>query len=188
MLTIDQSPVLPLLFAVYAATMATLWWRGRRYTLPQYAAMTAFVAYGLVVVGFVLLPIHVTLPVDANIAQYLSGARWRGGWNIVPFIHADARQFLMNVALFVPLGILLPLLLVRYESAVRVVRAGFMLSVAIEVAQYVIYVAFASGRSTDIDDVIANTLGAVVGYLVFRLLMRLGPIRRLIYQMRLPSG
>ena len=76
-----------------------------------------------------------------------------------------------NVVAFVPLGVLLPMATRRW-SALFVIGAGLALSVAIEVGQYAIssYIGYAY-RQADIDDVIANVLGAAIGYLLFVALM-----------------
>lgn len=70
-------------------------------------------------------------------------------------------QYVLNVILFVPFGFFLPLLWKRFRFFPYIVILGFLFSVAIETAQLFNY------RTTDVDDVIMNTLGAVVGYLVF---------------------
>lgn len=79
-------------------------------------------------------------------------------------------QFLVligNLLAFVPLGLLLPVVLNR-RSLLLVVLAGLGLSVAIEAGQLAIsmYLGFAF-RTADIDDVIVNVAGAVLGYALF---------------------
>lgn len=76
-------------------------------------------------------------------------------------------QLMLNVLMFVPLGLLLPLAGQRLRR-LRV-TAGFVLAttVSIEVVQYFI------GRSADIDDVIMNFLGGMVGFGIFVLLDKL---------------
>ena len=68
-----------------------------------------------------------------------------------------------NVALFVPLGFLLPLIWDRYRRAGRTAAAGLLLSTAIELSQLF------NRRFTDVDDLIMNTLGAVLGWALWRL-------------------
>lgn len=70
------------------------------------------------------------------------------------------RSMLMNIVLFVPLGIALPFVF-SGKSARRVFLAvllGFVLSAMVEFSQYM----FALGLA-ETDDVICNTLGTVVG-------------------------
>jgi glycopeptide antibiotics resistance protein len=79
--------------------------------------------------------------------------------------HSEARQLIGNVALFVPFGFLLP-------AAVRTCRRLWVtlvvaaaLSVLIETLQ-----ALLPSHTTDVDDVILNTTGAALGYLLFSMI------------------
>src|SRR3954452_806390 len=81
-----------------------------------------------------------------------------------------SQQFIVllgNVAAFVPLGLLLPVVLGR-RSLILVLLAGLGLSLAIEAGQLAISMALGFAyRSADIDDVIVNVFGAVLGYFLF---------------------
>lgn len=77
-------------------------------------------------------------------------------------------NFLGNLAVFVPLGFF-PALLFRAPNWRRSALVGFGTSVLVECGQYLVV------RTTDIDDVILNTLGALCGYWIFLLLRRLAP-------------
>lgn len=86
--------------------------------------------------------------------------------NFVPFadiVSAGSRyiiQNLLNILLFVPLGVLAPLLWEEFRSLKRILLLGGALSLFIEVMQLFTF------RATDVDDLIMNTLGAVLGYLL----------------------
>ncbi|WP_010632056.1 VanZ family protein [Sporolactobacillus vineae] len=67
-----------------------------------------------------------------------------------------------NVALFLPLGLLLPALLRGRFRFLKTVASGFLFSLAIELVQY-----FIASRIFDIDDLLLNTLGALTGAVVF---------------------
>lgn len=70
-----------------------------------------------------------------------------------------------NLLAFVPLGVLVPLAL-RRRSVLLVIVAALGLSTAIELAQFLISTAGGFNyRTADIDDVIVNVAGAVLGYL-----------------------
>jgi glycopeptide antibiotics resistance protein len=74
-----------------------------------------------------------------------------------------------NVLLFVPFGLLLPLISKKWRPFYRIFLLGMFCSAAIEGIQYLeknvgVY------RSVDIDDVILNTLGTALGWLLFRLI------------------
>lgn len=72
----------------------------------------------------------------------------------------------LNVLLFVPFGVLLPILYENYDSIGKVALAGFLLSLSVEIVQM-----FGCG-TTDINDLITNTAGACLGYCISKPLCR----------------
>jgi glycopeptide antibiotics resistance protein len=78
-----------------------------------------------------------------------------------------------NLVAFVPLGLLLPQMIGR-RSLLLVVAVGLALSVAVEAGQLAVSVALGFAyRTADIDDVIVNVTGAVLGYLIYVLVTTL---------------
>jgi glycopeptide antibiotics resistance protein len=77
--------------------------------------------------------------------------------------YEDAGQLLGNIALFVPFGWLVPMLWPRLRSFWMIVILAAATSLAIEVAQWL----FLFGRQSSVDDVILNTVGALVGAVMF---------------------
>lgn len=77
------------------------------------------------------------------------------------------RHLLQNAALFVPLGVLLPLLHRSLRSVWWALLGGAALSTMIETTQLVLAVG-----QCDVNDILTNTLGAVLGYGVFWLFGR----------------
>jgi len=77
------------------------------------------------------------------------------------------RLMVGNIVAFVPLGMLLPTALrIRNPIVVVAIAAlgGFLLSIGIEATQYAISQSVGySYRSTDIDDVVLNVTGALIG-------------------------
>lgn len=82
--------------------------------------------------------------------------------NVIPFVNmpADVRNTCLNVLMFVPLGIFLPVLWDEYRNIKSTMLVAFCMTVGIEISQ------FFSFRATDIDDIITNMTGALIGYLV----------------------
>ena len=76
--------------------------------------------------------------------------------------------FLGNIVWFIPFGFLLPMLL-KKSSFFKIVVCGFMFSLAIETMQFFTYKGVA-----ELDDLILNTFGAAIGYLLFKLLSMKG--------------
>ena len=92
--------------------------------------------------------------------------------NLVPFahmfdfIHTSSAVINVggNVLMFVPTGIIVPILFKKLDSFPKTVLAGFLLSLAIELSQLL-----TPARVTDVDDLIMNTLGAAIGYGIYAL-------------------
>ena len=72
------------------------------------------------------------------------------------------RQLLLNVLMTIPFGFLWPLVR-RRNGLFRTVGAAFLLSLCIELLQPLL----TTNRTSDITDVIANTAGGLVGYLLY---------------------
>lgn len=75
----------------------------------------------------------------------------------------------LNILLFVPLGFLLPILYRKYDGISKIALVGFLVSLSVEIAQM-----FGTG-TTDINDLITNTVGACLGFLLFRLVYKAIP-------------
>lgn len=67
-----------------------------------------------------------------------------------------------NVAMFIPSGIVLPIIYKRLDTFGKVLLAGGGISLCIELIQLPFSV-----RATDIDDLILNTLGVILGYGIY---------------------
>jgi hypothetical protein len=68
-----------------------------------------------------------------------------------------------NLVLLAPLGILLPVVFTRLRSFVWVTATAALISLLIETSQGVLI----AGRAFDADDVILNTAGVLLTYLLF---------------------
>ena len=91
-------------------------------------------------------------------AQYI---RWEPNISLIPF--SDGTRWLgvqrvLNAVMFAPLGFLLPVLWRKCRKWSFTTLTGFLLSLTIEVLQMFCF------RATDVDDLLMNTLGALLGY------------------------
>lgn len=84
--------------------------------------------------------------------------------NVIPFLYmmADLKNACLNVLLFVPFGIFLPIFWQECRDVKRIAVVGLLATVFIEAAQIF------AGRATDIDDIITNSLGTLLGYFIAR--------------------
>ncbi len=67
-----------------------------------------------------------------------------------------------NIVIFIPAGIIIPIYFKKINTFLKTLIAGFGLSLLIELSQLLFY-----DRCSDIDDLILNTLGAVIGAAVY---------------------
>jgi glycopeptide antibiotics resistance protein len=92
------------------------------------------------------------------------------GVNLVPFTifkeYKDIfdRQIAGNFIMLLPLGIFLPILY-KNLSFIKVLFIAMFTSIIIELIQLI-----SNSRRTDIDDVILNTSGAIVGFLFYKII------------------
>lgn len=96
--------------------------------------------------------------------------------NFKPFVYLfdypTMREALINLigntAMFIPLGIVWPAVFQKLNTHRKVIAAGFGVSLTIEILQLPFF-----GRSTDIDDLILNTTGFLIGYGIYLLAKRI---------------
>jgi glycopeptide antibiotics resistance protein len=74
------------------------------------------------------------------------------------------KQVLGNFVMLLPLGIYLPVLYRRMSNFFKVVLVCMLVSVIIELMQLI-----TKYRSADVDDVLLNTIGACIGYGLYRM-------------------
>jgi glycopeptide antibiotics resistance protein len=122
-------------------------------------AFVGMVAFAVVLARVTLVP----SPASASLAH----ANFRPGTTIRAYLHQPAfrdavRQIGGNILLGMPFGLLLPTLLPRVRGPIRVILVTALVMLAVETAQGTLV----RGRAFDVDDVILNTFGALVGYLL----------------------
>lgn len=136
------------------------------------------VVYAAWVVSMTLLPIELGPPGSGvGLDPY-----WRNSVNLVPFatvqLYLDSdlgaiawANLLGNLLLLVPFGALGPVAWRKLDRFGRILGAGVTISLAIEVLQFAKRFVDMLGmtRSVDIDDVILNVAGALIGYVLYRL-------------------
>ena len=101
--------------------------------------------------------------------------------NLVPLVHLfefdNVKDIIWNVAgnttMFIPTGIILPIVYKKLNNFGKVIAAGAFISFCIEIIQ----LPFAS-RASDIDDLILNTLGIIIGYGIYSLVKKLRVAKR----------
>lgn len=87
--------------------------------------------------------------------------------NLIPFNDGFDISGILNIIFFMPFGFLLPTLWKKYRSFLRTLSYGIIFSFIIEIGQL-----FTKNRATDINDLIMNTLGTILGWIIFNFLRK----------------
>ncbi|WP_367319125.1 VanZ family protein [Streptomyces sp. HUAS ZL42] len=140
--------------------------RGARRLLPSLARLLAMVCAFAFMVAFAVVLARLTLE-PSPASEALTHTNLRPGRSLRAYLDQPAlrdavKQIGGNLLLGVPFGILVPVVAPRARGILRVVLLTATVMLMVEFAQG----ALVTGRAFDIDDVILNTTGALVGYLL----------------------
>lgn len=179
--TLSGWPVVgPLIVAGVLVGVAVLAHRGVL-TLGRAVTLAMIGSYVAAVVGLTLLPIQVQTGVYANTAV------WWQKVNLVPVLTIDPATFVLNIVMTVPLGVLACLVL-RVRSVWTVAAVGLAFSGAVELLQTAGNVWLSSGRTGDVNDLVANVAGAMAGYWLLRGSCRLKLVANAVTVFNLPKA
>jgi glycopeptide antibiotics resistance protein len=124
--------------------------------------------FGFVMMGYLfLLGVATGVLVVHDISMEVFRIR---PFNLIPFARFVMEQGLLNVLLFLPLGLLLPLVFLPLKKKAwgKILLASFGVSLMVELLQL-----FHVWRSFDINDLIFNTIGGLLGYGLYLVVARL---------------
>src|SRR6476646_9624327 len=139
-------------------------------TFKRIVLLTTFAVYLAVAAALTVVPTHLSrvrslqsahinlTPFDYSYRCYRDAF---GTYRDLKFV--CVRNTLGNIALFLPLGVMLPLISNRIQTLKRVFAVAILLAISIEATQFVLRFV-GNPRAVDIDDVILNTLGACLGF------------------------
>lgn len=127
--------------------------------LMMLLAFAAMVAFAAVLARLTLQP--------SPASETLTHTNLRPGYTLRTYLDQPAfrdtvRQLGGNLVLGVPFGLLLPMVIPRARGILLVLAITALVMLLVELVQGAII----TGRAFDIDDVILNTAGALVGYLL----------------------
>lgn len=128
------------------------------------AVATILLCYLIIIIGATLASRGSSYYGNAYTHPFSS---YREAWN--RFSPMLWRNIILNILMFVPIGFLLPVFSNKFKKAWRTYLAGFLLTLGIELIQHI------TGRGIfEIDDIIGNTFGTLIGYGLITLLFYLG--------------
>ena len=131
-------------------------------------------AYKILMISTIILILFFTFIVRENLEIRNTGSR---GLMLIPFRELYSLftapnhsfyfwQIFLNIALFIPFGFMLSCYLNTYHRPrhlfLPILLSGLFVSISVELLQYITSLGY-----TEIDDVINNTVGAMIGWLAY---------------------
>jgi len=158
-----------LLFYGWVLLNVVLWKQRTGFSMVTQASFFVYVFMVLTLTGYFILFREVSTHGWWNNMAWR--VQHRDHVNLTPFevfriYRISDKQIVGNFIMLLPLGIYLPFLYRRINNFLFVFLTCLFTSISIEVLQLA-----TRFRSADVDDVILNTSGAVVGYLLFRMML-----------------
>lgn len=171
MVAINEALVLGVAIFGWIVFRVYSWRKAGRVNLGREYLVSVFFCYLLFVFHLTFFPMNIVLysfgPNRANFEPLFTTL------NMLRYLSPyTATQILGNLLLLTPLGIFLPILAPSTRKWWRMLGIGFLVTLGIEIFQY-----FLAVRVFDIDDLILNTLGVCIGYLLYRLLAKIPAVR-----------
>ena len=173
-------PLSEIVFAgVWLLVRIAVWVRKKRIDWKREAVLLLMYMNLAVIIRLVFFPMS---RVDGHVQPLVFDAATMFPFrvNLVPFVNLcdydSRRDLLLNVignpAMFIPSGIVLPIVYKRLNSFWKVLAAGAGISLCIEILQLPFSV-----RASDVDDLILNTAGVIVGYGIYALVRKLRTVK-----------
>lgn len=131
--------------------------KDKKYILKKIFFIALFICYLCTVFGITIMERWGVMGIGRIMPLFSS---YREAWNSFSII--DWRNILLNIAMFVPFGIIFPNIFDRPQKLIPAYLTSFIVTLAIETIQLVF------GRGIfEMDDILNNTLGAMVGYGIY---------------------
>ena len=161
-----------LLFAlIWLVCRVVIWIRQRRIDWKREAVLLLMYVNLAVILRFVFFPMS-RMNGKVQPLRFDPSKIFPFKLNLIPFVHLleyDSKKDLLlnvigNTAMFIPSGIVLPIIYKNLNSFRKVIGAGALISLCIEIFQLPFF-----ERATDVDDLLLNTFGAAIGCLIYML-------------------
>lgn len=174
MLSISYGAMIALISAVWVMIRVLCWRKNREINWKREVQLLLVYICLIVVARFTFFPFSKVngkiQPLIFDSAQMLNFRI-----NLLPFVYLTDYEYLWeakvniigNAAMFIPIGIIWPLVYKKLDTHLKVIGAGVGFSLCIEILQLPFY-----DRVTDIDDLLLNSLGFLVGYGIYVLVKK----------------
>ena len=174
LICITYTQLLIAISLVWVAVRAVCSIKNRKFDIKREAQLLLVYVCIVVVARFTFFPFS---KVDGMIKPLIFdiATMWPFRINCIPFVnlfdYPDTRDILINVigntTMFIPLGIIWPIVFKELNTHKKAIAAGVGCSLLIELLQLPFFV-----RVSDVDDLILNSLGYIAGYGIYLLVKK----------------
>lgn len=175
MIAISYPFVIGLITVLWILTRILIWKKTGHVSVRREAELILVYICLVVVARFTFFPFS---RVDGRVQPLIFDAvqMWDFRINLLPLVYITDYEALWemkvnligNTAMFIPVGIIWPSVFRKLDTHRKVIAAGVGFSLFIEILQLPFY-----DRVTDIDDLILNSLGFLMGYGIFLLVKKM---------------
>lgn len=147
------SYLIPAIFFSGCIVFAVSWLRGKKSTIKHRIPFAFFLAYILVIFRVAFL---CRKPGSRKAISLVLFETWGHTFHM----HA---MFVENIIMFIPFGVLQPILFRKFRCGWACVLTGFICSCSIEILQHITQTGY-----LQLDDVVTNTTGTLLGWFTWR--------------------
>lgn len=140
-------------------------WRSR--SRNEFIVNTLMYVYVAMVLFVTLMPF--SIPTGATNLKFLEAANLKPFKDFILNYQGAKRDIVLNVIMMMPFGFLYPI--IKNKGIVRTVMSTFLFSLTIESSQLLtVWLAGLQSRNFDVTDLITNTFGGLIGYVIYNVL------------------
>lgn len=171
MLSFRNLPMIILTILIYIPIFIKL--KNNKVSIEKHIIILSFYVYLVKIVDVAFFPIFLhggfrgtvqfnLIPLHAIINDISKFSCNVGGWLII-------RPLVFNLLMFIPMGYLLPFVSRKISTLGKVALISFGTSLTIEILQLIISLLYGfTFRYANVDDVIVNTCGGVIGFIMLK--------------------
>ncbi|MBO4687403.1 MAG: VanZ family protein [Clostridiales bacterium] len=148
--------------ACIAILAVVVWVTENRQTL---GVLLGFYIIGVLIITLLVRTYDTEIRTICNpFAKYINLARAVSsrGTSGLPSQKDSIREIILNILLFVPLGFLVPVRIEKMRHLWKILLLACLFSLSIEIAQLILHMGW-----FDTSDIVHNTLGACIGYVIW---------------------
>lgn len=149
-----------------------------RFSLKREVIINVFFIYVLCLIGITLFPLMINIHRDynwisVNLIPVMSTIKEVTNITNNPNMHSYMVKFWIkniggNLLLLLPIGVIMPALRSKFNSLFKTTFFAFFVSLSIEILQLLSGYIGNVGRAFDIDDILLNTVGAAIGFIIYK--------------------